>query len=233
MSRAENNRYWEHDDDFDDVRTHDHNESGRDLDGLDDSDDWNADNHNDFDSDNWNNENNKENILYQTTPPSETTLIVYAQPEFTYTGTDGNNTLTGGNRADLILGYSGHDNLSGGKDEDTLLGGDGSDTLVGGAGEDWLHGGTGADRLNGGRDEDWLIGGSGADRFILSQGSSNDYVLDFNPTEGDRVEFQNGFSFRFFETNSGDTVFILSDGSSITLLGVSASTVTQDWIVMV
>lgn len=61
----------------------------------------------------------------------------------TFTGTTGNDTLTGGSAADLLDALAGNDSLVGGDGDDTLQGGDGADTLVGGAGNDSLDGGTG------------------------------------------------------------------------------------------
>lgn len=64
----------------------------------------------------------------------------------TYTGTSGNNTITGGTQADLINGLEGNDSLSGGGGSDAIYGGDGNDTLVGGSGAaDTLYGGSGND----------------------------------------------------------------------------------------
>lgn len=64
----------------------------------------------------------------------------------TYTGTTGNNTITGGNPADDIYGLAGNDSLNGGGGSDTLYGGDGNDTLIGGTGTgDRLYGGSGND----------------------------------------------------------------------------------------
>lgn len=64
----------------------------------------------------------------------------------TYTGTSGNNTITGGTQADLIDGLEGNDSLSGGGGSDAIYGGDGNDTLVGGSGAaDTLYGGSGND----------------------------------------------------------------------------------------
>ena len=64
----------------------------------------------------------------------------------TYTGTSGNNTLTGGNAADQLYGLEGNDSLNGGAGSDVLYGGDGNDTLIGGTGAaDTLYGGAGND----------------------------------------------------------------------------------------
>ncbi len=64
----------------------------------------------------------------------------------TYTGTSGNNTLSGGNQADQLYGLAGNDSLNGGGNSDALFGGDGNDTLIGGTGAaDSLYGGAGTD----------------------------------------------------------------------------------------
>ena len=64
----------------------------------------------------------------------------------TYTGTSGNNTLTGGNSADDIYGLDGNDSLTGNGGSDAIYGGAGDDTLIGGTGSaDSLYGGTGED----------------------------------------------------------------------------------------
>lgn len=63
----------------------------------------------------------------------------------TYTGTSGNNTLTGGNSADSLHGLDGDDSLNGRGGADVLYGGSGNDTLTGGSGSDTLYGGDGTD----------------------------------------------------------------------------------------
>jgi VCBS repeat-containing protein len=125
-------------------------------------------------------------------------------------GGNGLDTLSGGDRADLILGLGGNDTLSGGDGVDLLCGGDGNDTLSGGRGDDsligaggndalsgedgtdLLNGGDGNDTLSGGNDNDSLIGaggndaltgGPGADGF--SGGPGTDAAIDFSAAEGD------------------------------------------------
>lgn len=102
-------------------------------------------------------------------------------------GRDGNDTVTGSDQGDLLLGGSGHDVLyglgaadtldggpgndhlygqssTGGPDgADVIFGGDGSDYLQGNAGNDTLDGGAGSDRINGGADNDSIVGGLGND----------------------------------------------------------------------
>jgi Ca2+-binding RTX toxin-like protein len=51
-------------------------------------------------------------------------------------GTDGKDTLNGGNHDDWLQGLGGNDKIAGNQGNDTLDGGSGVDTLVGGAGDD-------------------------------------------------------------------------------------------------
>lgn len=81
-------------------------------------------------------------------------------------GGDGNDTITGGAGAELLLGGNGNDRIRG------LAG---HDTISGGAGHDWLHGGSGNDRIDGGSDNDTLLGGSGSD---LMHGAAGNDRLD-------------------------------------------------------
>ena len=66
-----------------------------------------------------------------------------------------------------------------------LTGGSKENELAGGLNADVLIGGPSADQLNGGAGSDRLIGGSGPDQFFLASG--RDRVLDFDPSDGDRV----------------------------------------------
>jgi Ca2+-binding RTX toxin-like protein len=61
-----------------------------------------------------------------------------------------------------LYGGSGNDLLTGGAGADVLVGGIGSDKLAGGGGADVLIGGLGADKLTGGAGDDLLIGGATA-----------------------------------------------------------------------
>lgn len=68
---------------------------------------------------------------------------------------------------------------------DRLYGTDGDDVMVGGAGRDLLAGGDGDDFLVGGYEGATLFGQAGADTFVFVGG--NNWYLDFNPHEGDKV----------------------------------------------
>lgn len=69
-----------------------------------------------------------------------------------------------------VLVYEGTGNFSGTGNElaNTLSGGVGKDSLVGGAGNDLLQGGGGDDRLDGGEGIDRLEGGAGDDTYLLA-----------------------------------------------------------------
>lgn len=57
----------------------------------------------------------------------------------------GNDTLTGGGLADVLMGFDGDDTVNGNGGNDTLYGYDGKDWFIGGAGGDRIDGGNGSD----------------------------------------------------------------------------------------
>ncbi|MDB5706725.1 MAG: hemolysin-type calcium-binding repeat family protein [Sphingomonas bacterium] len=88
-----------------------------------------------------------------------------------FSGTTGNDTLTGTDYADDMRGFAGADSLSGGGGFDLLDGSDGNDVLDGGAGNDTLTGGNDLDTLLGGDGNDMLSGGNGDDLLIGGLGA--------------------------------------------------------------
>jgi Ca2+-binding RTX toxin-like protein len=64
---------------------------------------------------------------------------------FTGTGNDLNNDITGGGGNDTLSGGDGHDQLYGNGGDDSLYGGTGHDLLSGGAGADYMEGNDGND----------------------------------------------------------------------------------------
>jgi acetyl esterase/lipase len=70
----------------------------------------------------------------------------------TITGTEGDDVLVGGPRADVLCGLGGND---------LLWGGPGADVLIGGPGDDWLLGGPGNDRHLGGPGHDVAVDRTG------------------------------------------------------------------------
>lgn len=99
-------------------------------------------------------------------------------------GRDGNDTIHGGPKADLLFGEAGNDVVEGGDGDDTIIGGEGSDTLKGESDHDRLIGdgidmsafdtsGT-IDLLPGG-EADVLIGGKGRDTLNGQGGNDKAY----------------------------------------------------------
>ncbi|HLO48028.1 MAG TPA: calcium-binding protein [Kamptonema sp.] len=112
-------------------------------------------------------------------------------------GAGGDDFLQGGQGSDLIDGGNNNDLVFGNSGDDTLIGGGGDDILRGGSGNDFLYGNAGNDILIGDAGSDFLVGGEGADEFIL-RGDANsfdaayaDRILDFNPSQGDRIKIAN------------------------------------------
>jgi Ca2+-binding RTX toxin-like protein len=80
-------------------------------------------------------------------------------------GTNGPDTLRGGDDHEIIVGFGAGDRM---------LGRNGHDCLIGGTGGDRLVGGDGSDRLTGGTGRDVLIDTRGFNAY--DAGSGNDYV---------------------------------------------------------
>ncbi len=147
------------------------------------------------------------------------------------TGDAGADTMVGGDGNDSLLGGAGADLIGGGEGDDLIDGGDGNDALVGEAGNDTLFGGAGDDVLWGFGGDDWLIGGAGKDIFAFTLGGGNDYVFEFN-ADDDLLGFAiPGLDLAQLSANArtvgGNTVFTLSDNSTITVVGVTG--VTSAW----
>ena len=122
------------------------------------------------------------------------------------TGSDGNDTITGGLGNDAIFGNDGDDIILAGLGNDSLTGGAGHDLILGGAGNDHIDGivdeaaGGSAYDLSGDEGDDTIIAGagdtvfagSGADLIIaaplLQQAGTAAHILDFDPQE-DRIDF--------------------------------------------
>lgn len=79
----------------------------------------------------------------------------------------GNDVVLAGLGDDIVLGGRGNDILAGGGGRDILHGGDGRDVLADGAGRDTSAGGRGNDLLIDGLGHDLLSGGAGCDAFVF------------------------------------------------------------------
>nr|WP_246414497.1 M10 family metallopeptidase C-terminal domain-containing protein [Yoonia ponticola] len=119
-------------------------------------------------------------------------------------GNDLNNTLTGGQGADVLYGLAGDDTLIGGQDNDLIIDGLGDTTAQGGSGADAVVALSGNGNLDGGSGDDIIIGGIDGD--YLSGGAGNDKI---------RGEGGRGLMF-------GDDVIFGGDGDDLLMGGRGA-----------
>jgi Ca2+-binding RTX toxin-like protein len=138
-------------------------------------------------------------------------------------GNAGDDWVVGGKDQDVLFGDAGNDIVLGNLGNDTLDGGDGDDVVRGGQGDDVLTGGAGNDYISGDRGNDTETGGAGADNFHSFSGAGIDRVLDFNVSEGDRVQLDPGTQFQVSQVGA-DTIVDLGNGDEVILVGVQAST---------
>ena len=153
-------------------------------------------------------------------------------------GNSGNDTIFGGASADWLVGGKGDDAIHAGTGnqvlygnlgDDSLYGGTGSDTLRGGQGDDFIAGGSGNDWISGDLGSNTLVGGAGADTFHTAGSGGVDRVLDFNASEGDRVQLDPGSHYTLSQVGA-DTVISLTGGAQMTLVGVDLSALKPGWI---
>jgi hypothetical protein len=147
----------------------------------------------------------------------------------TLRGGGGGDWVVGGKDQDLLYGDAGADVVLGNLGLDTCYGGDGDDVVRGGQGDDMVHGEAGDDWLSGDRGDDTVYGGAGADTFHLFHGSDVDRVMDFNRSEGDRVNLLPGSQYSFAQVGA-DVVITGAGGGQMVLVNVSAASLTGDWI---
>ena len=145
----------------------------------------------------------------------------------------------------FMFGIWTDDLLSGGPGIENLFGGFGDDALSGNGGDDRLFGGPGNDRLNGGQGNDILFGGIGNDVFVFDEDSGWDVIrvfetssdtswidIIFNQSSQDSIEIQktgyDSFDDLQIVQQGHHSVVQFLDGSSITILNTSVSSLTED-----
>jgi Ca2+-binding RTX toxin-like protein len=152
-------------------------------------------------------------------------------------GSAGNATIWGG-AGDTIRGGAGNVTIGGGAG-DTIIGGSGTEfidahlgnqSIVGGSGNTTIWGAAGDTIQGSSGSGSALIGFAGGNQTLWDNGSTStgsDSVFGFSQSSGDRISINgvtdNAASVVASATadGSGNAVVHLSDGSSITLLGVS------------
>jgi len=130
------------------------------------------------------------NARFQAQAPDETPPPLSAKDRAlpTKTGGDGNSSIGGSNRADLLLGGKGDDIINGFGGDDRIAGGDGNDQLSGDDGNDIIDGSAGNDSLFGGWGNDRLFGGDGDDTIMGSDiGSAIPVGFSSAPADDDVI----------------------------------------------
>ena len=162
-------------------------------------------------------------------------LIYGNQGNDVITGSLGRDTVFAGQGSDVVdySGFSASQLIYGNFQDDVITGGEGDDRLFGGQGNDVVRGGGGNDVLFGNLGDDVLTGGAGADRFVIANlingiNSGADRITDFNAAAGDSIAL-NGQSYAARGDTNGNTVLSLSGGGTVTLDGVTASSVQASW----
>lgn len=146
----------------------------------------------------------------------------------TLTGSSGNEVILGGKDNDQIFLEGGNDEANGNNEQDQIFGGAGNDTLRGGKDNDLLVGDSGNDLLFGDRGGDVVFGGEGADTFALldddSSTNARDIILDFDPSEGDRLTLLGNLTpenivIREIILGGDDVISLLPSGTDIAQVG--------------
>jgi peptidyl-prolyl cis-trans isomerase B (cyclophilin B) len=168
--------------------------------------------------------------------------IVGSPTDDAINGSQGNDTLTGEAGDDFLRGGKGNDSISGGVGDDIINGNLGDDTINGDAGDDFLRGGPENDILIGGDGNDFLVGdtgsdtltgGAGADVFVPSTGenlaleTASDIIVDFRPSEGDRIGLTSNLSNTSF-TQSGSNTLIQFGGVTLAVVQNVAPAAVQN-----
>jgi serralysin len=138
-------------------------------------------------------------------------------------GAGGNDSLLGGQGDDRITAHGGANLVAGNIGADTLFAGSGADTLRGGQGDDSLVGGAGNNEIWGDLGADTMSGGAGADVFHLRAGDGHDLVSDFSLAQGDRVQLDPGAAYLVVQVGPDAVVTLLGSDDSLTLAGVSST----------
>ena len=135
-----------------------------------------------------------------------------------------------GGQVEITMPDNVEDLMGGALTQLKATGNDLANLIVGGTWADYLAGAGGDDTLQGGNGDDTLIGGAGADRFVFNLADQGRHVvMDFAPQDGDRIALNALLGYTISTGADGSAFLSLSNGASITLIGVEAASVSAGW----
>lgn len=136
-------------------------------------------------------ESGRDRVVFSTDATNQTVRLDGEARWNVFGGTGNVNVARGTVIEDYVAG-SGNDSVTGNQVANLLIGNGGDDSLAGMAGNDTLEGGEGNDTLDGGAEVDRLVGGAGNDVYIIGEGA--DVVVEAAGRGTDLV--QTGLSHR-------------------------------------
>ena len=169
-----------------------------------------------------------------------TAVIVEGTGAVTLRDIDGQGVTISDNYDGTVFGQNKDDTIIGGAADDSISGSGGADDLRSGGGENTLEGGDGNDTLTSSGSQDVLTGGADTDRFVIgaAAGAQAVTITDFGGAAA--FEFINvsasgatGFGELTIADNGGNALVTLPDGTTITLIGVSAASLSASDFIFV
>ncbi len=142
----------------------------------------------------------------------------------TVTGNEGDNLLLGWDGNDTVVGNAGVDILYGVEGNDVLSGGAGIDVLVGGNGQDTLDGGSESDALYGEDGNDLLYGGTGFATDIMVGGAGNDNLDGSASVASGQTRNQGDYD--LMDGGAGDDTYYVDTPADLTFEALAGGTDT-------
>lgn len=120
------------------------------------------------------------------------------------------------------------DKIVGSGSDDSLCGLKGADTLQGRAGDDWLDGGLGNDRLTGGGGSDSFVFKFDLVANVGDHKPEHDVITDFDAKGGGaEQDYLACWEPTSIKQSGNDTILKFEDGSTLTLLDVKRSDISE------
>ncbi len=160
---------------------------------------------------------NTDESLISSLTGDDTITAANNMRHYLYAG-DGDDSVTGANKADVIYGGDGNDTLNGAADSDTIYGGNGNDLLMASSNGNKFYGEAGNDTIIADSGSDFIYGGAGED--AITTGAGEDYIVFEDATESVL-----GAEDVITDFDAASDVIYLS-GMGVTGIGVGANDVT-------